>query len=291
MIRFPRFAYLLAMMSALSCDAAARAPNHGVDFKGAAGSGPIAGKDEVQFQSGKRTLHGVVYMPRGKGPFPTVLWNHGSWKDPMVAFDQLAPVFAERGWIFFGPFRRGHGLSSSAGPSIMDEITEAGWGTGNRAAKAARLLTGEHLDDQLAAYTWLRTRPYVLADRIAVAGNSFGGILTVLGAERVPYCAAINGAGASQSWSKAPELRDIMVRAARASKAPMFLFQAENDFDLTPTRVVSAAMREAGKVAEARIYPPFGDTSEDGHSFAWRGGGIWASDVLVFMDRHCRVER
>jgi hypothetical protein len=34
-------------------------------------------------------------------------------------------------------------------------------------------------------------------EAIAVGGNSFGGIETVLGAERVSYCAAADGAGAA----------------------------------------------------------------------------------------------
>jgi hypothetical protein len=33
------------------------------------------------------------------------------------AFEALDPVFASHGWVFFGPYRRGQGLSASAGPS------------------------------------------------------------------------------------------------------------------------------------------------------------------------------
>lgn len=246
-------------------------------------------KRTVAFPSGELTLSGVVYVPSGSGPFPAVLWNHGSWGDPMVAFDQLAPTFVAAGWVFFGPFRRGQGLSSSAGPYIGDELERAGR-SGGRDAKAAKLvslLTREHLDDQLAAHAWLEAEPYVIAKRIAVAGNSFGGIESILGAERLSYCAAINGAGASSSWALAPELRDVMLRAAAASRSPMFLFQAENDFDLSPSRTLGAAMRAAGKTAELTIYPAYGDTQEDGHAFAWLGNAIWGNDVLAFLRRHC----
>ena len=68
-----------------------------------------------------------------------------------------------------------------------------------------RLLETDHLNDQLAALAWLRTQKFVEGDRIAVAGNSFGGIEAVLGAERGLYCAAIDSAGGAQSWSEAPE--------------------------------------------------------------------------------------
>jgi dipeptidyl aminopeptidase/acylaminoacyl peptidase len=150
-----------------------------------------------------------------------------------------------------------------------------------------RLLAGDHLDDQLAAYEWLKEQPLVAAGRIAVAGNSFGGVEAVLGAERVSYCAAIDGAGGAQSWALAPELHDVMISSARASRAPMFFFQAENDFDLSPSRTLAAAMREVGKTAELRIYPPFGENQGDGHNFAWRGTTIWGEDVLAFLGRHC----
>jgi carboxymethylenebutenolidase len=70
-----------------------------------------------------------------------------------------------------------------------------------------RLLETEHLSDQLAALAWLRNQPFIDGRRIAVAGNSFGGIETVLGAERERYCAAVDSAGAAESWALAPALR------------------------------------------------------------------------------------
>jgi len=207
----------------------------------------------------------------------------------MVAFDELGPTFVARGWIFFGPSRRGQGLSASAGPYIVDEIERAGTQGGRRAKveTLVRLLAGEHLDDQVAAYTWLKAQAFVAPDRIAVAGNSFGGIETILGAERVSYCAAVDGAGAAQAWAAGAELRELMVRASRGSRAPVFFFQAENDFDLAPSRTLFAAMREAGKTADIKIYPRFGENAGQGHSFAWHGSSIWAGDVFAFLERHC----
>ena len=288
MSRAGRFSYLAAVAISLSCTETVRAKSNVIERNDVQKSSP-ASKKEVAFPSGELTLNGVVYMPKGAGPFPAVLWNHGSWGDPMVAFDHLAPTFTDSGWVFFGPFRRGQGLSSSAGPYIGDEIERAGQsgGVGAKAAKAVSLLTREHLDDQLAAFAWLKGQSYVLGKRIAVAGNSFGGIEAVLGAERVPYCAAVNGAGGSMSWAVAPELRDVMVRAAAASRSPMFLFQAENDFDLSPSRALAASIAAAGKRAELKIYPPYGNSPGEGHNFAWLGTDIWGADVLAFLRQYC----
>jgi len=75
----------------------------------------------VTFPSGGITLHGALYRPIGKGPFPAVLYNHGSAPGLLSssAFEALGPVFASHGWVFFGPYRRGQGLSAEAGPYIV----------------------------------------------------------------------------------------------------------------------------------------------------------------------------
>src|SRR5207249_5502455 len=137
-----------------------------------------------------------------------------------------------------------------AGPYIGDEIAAAvkKGGVHAGAQTMIRLLETDHLNDQLAALAWLRKQSFVQPQRIAAAGNSFGGIETVLGAERGPYCAAIDASGGAESWAAAPQLRVLMARAVRNSKAPIFFFQAENDYDLSPSRTLSTEMKDAGKV-------------------------------------------
>ena len=299
---------------------------------------PSAGQD-VTFQSGRVTLYGVLYKPEGPGPFPAVLYNHGSAPGMLnrQAFETLGPLFAGRGWVFFGPYRRGQGLSASAGPYIMDSIGAAQaagvrrvlpilialvasllvvilivtrrrqiWvracagfvvlliGTllfylaslHMRASATVRLLEGDQLSDHMAAFEWLRRQSFVQPGRAATMGNSFGGIITVLAAERIGYCAAVDAAGGAQSWS--PELRARLVAAVRNSQAPIFFFQAENDYTLAPTNILGEAMLEAGKPSVVKIYRPFGTSAEEGHSFAWRGSQTWADDVFRFLDAQCR---
>jgi carboxymethylenebutenolidase len=246
----------------------------------------VAGGETVSFRSGELALQGTIYKPQGTGPFPAVLFNHGSAPGMMSkeAFDALGPIFTSHGWVLFGPYRRGQGLSASAGPYILDQIAAAA----DKPATMVRLLETDHLNDQLAALAWLRTQTYVVKDRIAVAGNSFGGIEAVLGAEHGSYCAAIDSAGAAQSWSSAREVQALMTRAVRNSRVPIFFFQAKNDYDLSPSRVLSTAMKDAGKECLLKIYPAFGESKQDGHSFGYFGGAIWGPDVFQFLDTHCR---
>jgi carboxymethylenebutenolidase len=251
----------------------------------------LSGADDVSFPSGDITLHGVVYRPEGKGPFPAVVYNHGSAAGMLskTAFDALGPVFASHGWVFFGPYRRGQGLSASAGPYIGDQIAaaEKGGGILAGAETMVRLLETDHLNDQLAALGWLRKQGFVQANRVAVAGNSFGGIEAVLGAERGTYCAAIDSAGGAQSWAEAPALQSLMTASVRNAHAPIFFFQAENDFDLSPSKVLSAVMKDVRKPYELKIYPRYGDSPQDGHTFGYFGSAIWADDVFRFLDQHC----
>jgi carboxymethylenebutenolidase len=251
----------------------------------------LSAADIVAFPSGDITLHGVLYKPEGPGPFPAVVYNHGSAAGMVSksAFDALGPVFASHGWVFLGPYRRGQGLSASAGPYIGDQIdaAEKKGGISAGAAEMVRLLETDHLNDQLAALAWLRKQSFVQPDRIAVAGTSFGGIETVLGAEQGNYCAAIDSAGGAQSWAQAPELQVRMTRAVRNAHAPIFFFQAANDYDLSPSKTLSAVMKDARKAYEVKIYPPYGNSTQDGHSFGYFGSTVWADDVFRFLNRHC----
>jgi carboxymethylenebutenolidase len=88
------------------------------------------GRDEgevVSFHSGNLKLYGLLYKPDGAGPFPAVVYNHGSAPGMLCqqAFEALGPIFVKRGWVFFGPYRRGQGLSAAAGPYIQDQIRAA----------------------------------------------------------------------------------------------------------------------------------------------------------------------
>ena len=247
----------------------------------------------VTFPSGDLTLHGVVYKPAGPGPFPAVLFNHGSAPGmySQEAFDAIGPLFTRQGWIFFAPWRRGQGLSSDAGPYIGDQITQAVTEGGMSAGASAmvHLLETDHLHDQLAGLAWLRNQPFVDRNRIAVMGNSFGGVETLFGAEKEDYCAAVDIAGGAESWTLAPQLQAAMTRAASHSKAPIFFLQAENDYSTAPSKVLSEVARNAGKTAEMKIYPAFGKSAQEGHSISYKGASIWQPDALKFLEKNCKA--
>ena len=245
----------------------------------------------IHFRIGGRAYGGELFKPPGDGPFPAVLYNHGSAPGMLnsQASEAIGPLFASHGFVFFMPYRRGQGLSAAAGPYIGDEISRAfaHGGMAESERTMTRLLSGEHLQDQLGALQWLKSQPYVLAGQVAVDGNSFGGVESALGAETGAYCAAVDASGGAESWAQSPSLRALMIRSVRASKSPIFFFQAANDYDTSPTKELSAAMRAVGKNARVKVYPPFGHSARDGHSFAYAGSDVWFPDVLAFLTTYC----
>lgn len=237
---------------------------------------------EVTFPSGDLVLHGFLYKPEGKGPFPVLLWDHGSEKRPGW-LPELAPIFLNKGYVFFIPHRRGHGRSP--GEYVMDLLERANQ-SGGPQARSRKLveLMELHLEDQTAALAYLKALPEVDPQRIAVAGCSFGGIQTVLMAEKgLDLRAAVDFAGAAQNWQRSPDLRARMTQAVQHAQMPIFFIQAKNDYDVSPSRDLASAMEKSAKPHAIQIFPSFGKSNQDAHEFCVHGGEIWAPQVFSFL--------
>src|SRR5262249_37096525 len=100
--------------------------------------------------------------------------------------------------------------------------------------------------------------------------------------------AAVDFAGAAMTWNDSPEIRERLQSAVRGARVPIYFIQAENDYNLAPSRMLAAAMERVGKPHKMTIYPPFGTTRQEGHSLGLRGGRIWEADVFAFLDQHLK---
>jgi carboxymethylenebutenolidase len=235
--------------------------------------------EEVTFPSGKLVLHGFLYRPRGSGPFPAILYNHGSEEKPGWK-PELGEFFSSRGYVFFVPHRRGQGRSPN--DSYVESLRAQG-------VAGAIALHETHLEDQLSALAYLKQLSDVDPHRITVAGCSYGGIQTVLAVEanaeqKLGLRAAIDFAGGAESW-KSSSLRSRMVRAIRKTDIPVLFIQAENDYDLGPSRTLAAELEKLGKPHKLLIFPPYGNTHAEAHGvFCSRGTDVWGSSVSAFLD-------
>jgi carboxymethylenebutenolidase len=190
--------------------------------------------EEVVFRSGGLELHGFLWKPEGTGPFPAVLWNHGSEKLP-GSQPTLAKFYTEHSYVFFVPHRRGQGRSP--GDYIQDQVQQAP--PRERAQLMVELQQAE-VEDVVAALNYLKAQPFVDRARIAISGCSYGGIQTLLtGEHELGIMALIPFAPGAMSWEQNVPVRDALIRAVDLAKAPVFLIQAENDYDLSPSRVLS----------------------------------------------------
>jgi dienelactone hydrolase len=240
----------------------------------------------VKYPSGKLMLPGIVYRPEGKGPFPAVIWNHGSERNPLGQVE-LARFYTQHGFMFFLPIREGHG--NAPGEYIVDlqqKLREAG----ESREEINKKIVGLHERfnaDVVAAVEWLKKRPYVDADRIVMSGCSYGGIQTLLAAEKeLGVRAFVPFAPAAMSWANTA-LQARLEQAAKNAKAPVFLIQAKNDFSTGPSERLGPILKGLGAPSGNKLYDEFGKTREQGHgAFAcWSlGTEIWGPDVLALID-------
>lgn len=241
----------------------------------------------VSFQSGDLTLHGWLWKPTGKGPFPTVIYNPGSERTPGW-FPSLGQFWTSNGFIFFVPHRSGHGRSP--GEYIVD-LQDKFLAEEKDPAKVQRYIISLHERfnaDVVAALNWLRMQPEVDSSRLVVSGISYGGIQTVLTAEKdLGVRAFVTFSPGAMSWRGNPLLRERLLEAVKRARAPMFLLQARNDYNLGPYEVLGSELNRRGAPDRAKLYPEFGkaDDPRDGHGgFAVHGSEVWGKDVLEFLN-------
>ncbi|PSB51508.1 hypothetical protein C7B77_21515 [Chamaesiphon polymorphus CCALA 037] len=87
------------------------------------------------------------------------------------------------------------------------------------------------------------------------------------------------------AWSNVTLLRSRLIRAVRSATVPIMLIQAENDYDLTPTKIMAAELEQAHKPHELLIFPAFGTTPAEGHGFGVWGERTWGDEVFSFLRR------
>jgi pimeloyl-ACP methyl ester carboxylesterase len=120
-------------------------------------------------------------------------------------------------------------------------------------------------------------------------GHSFGGSLTLLVAERDSAVrAAVLFSAAGESFDRSPQLRLRLLTAVHNITAAAFFLNAENDYSLTAARALTAELTRLGKPSLSKVYPPVGQTAEDGHNFVHLAISTWEPDVFAFLDERTR---
>jgi len=227
-------------------------------------------------------LETTVFQPNGQGPFPLIIINHG--KDPgrpnlqpRDRFYHMAHAFVERGYAVMVPMRQGFANSTGSYQDHGCDMTANGY------AQA------EDIQDTL---DFARSQKWIDADRIVVAGQSYGGLATMaLGTQDLQGVRGlINFAGGLRDDSNGCGWRSALVAAfaeyGSQNKVPSLWMYGENDSLFAPELVARMhdAFEQNGGRAELVEYAPF---KRDSHGMlASRDGQkVWLQDTMAFLDK------
>jgi pimeloyl-ACP methyl ester carboxylesterase len=115
-----------------------------------------------EFKSGDLTLRGKLVMPAGDGPFPGVVFVHGSEEDSAVDYYYEPYLTASHGFASLVFDKRGTGRSHGSYTQNFNVLA----------------------DDVLAAVNWLREQEHVDPAQIHLEGASQGGWVAPLAAKQ-----------------------------------------------------------------------------------------------------------
>jgi dienelactone hydrolase len=243
---------------------------------------------DVFYRSGSLRIEAYLYKPDGDGPFPVVIYNHGSREGherDSVPFKYVGSMLTRAGYVVLVPERRGYGKSDGA--MWRDETQR------DPSRLVPRLQ--EEVDDVLAAIDYLRTQPFADTKRMGIMGWSFGGIVTMLATSRSSaFLVAVDQAGGSLSWDANAPLRSALISAAGKSKTPTLFLVAKNDRTTAAVTTLAAIFERRSLPHRLVIYDQFnppvaGHADAPGHLiFSMYGASIWAGDVVEFLNRYLK---
>ena len=223
-------------------------------------------------------LSTVTYKPTGDGPFSTLIFHHGSGSferpyDP----EAVAQWFVARGWTVIAPSRRGRGGSEG-----VDEEGEA--------CSEAGAVEGEDraLSEIDAVTPALIAQPFVDRSRIAVGGQSRGGILSVAWSGKHPEVrAVVNFVG---GWTNTRLCRqglainrNLLKRGVTWGQPSLWLYGDRDLFyPLEDTRANFDAFLAAGGKGVWHEYEPPEAGRLNGHQIN-QVPRLWTADMEAYL--------
>ncbi|WP_020697161.1 alpha/beta hydrolase family protein [Reyranella massiliensis] len=242
---------------------------------------------------GGANLIATVLRPPGEARQPLVIINHGSPADgsrratmERPRYATLSSWFVARGYVVVLPIRRGYGDSGGT------------WAEGYGRCESPDYFNAglQSAADIQATIDYMRSQPYVAADRTIVVGQSAGGWAAIALSSRNPpgVSGMINFAGGRGGQQKmaggdigncTPDaLVDAAAKYGATARVPMLWIYAENDsfFEPALARRMAEAYDKAGGKA---TYLPLGPFGRDGHGLAGatNGASVWSPLVETFL--------
>lgn len=195
---------------------------------------------DVTYKSGDESVHGVLYTPSGKGPFPAIIVIHEYWGLNDWVKEQASKL-SDEGYaaLAIDLYRGKVGTTPEEAHELMRGVPE------DRANR-----------DLKAAFDFLAAQPNVKKDRIGAIGWCMGGGYSLDVALDEPTLAAdvINYGHLATDGEMLKKIN-----------APILGLFGAQDKGITPDDVhkFEAAMKQAGKSVQIKIYDDAGHAFEN----------------------------
>jgi dienelactone hydrolase len=236
-------------------------------------------------------MNTTVFVPRGKGPFPLAVVNHGSTESEELRADYAAPVFEAlsswlltRGYLVVLPQRPGHGKTGGSYIETAGDCADARY-------EAAGIATAKSIE---AAVEYMLHQSYVRKTPALLLGHSAGGwgalALASMRPDLVRGVVNFSGGRGGRSYDVAyrncaPERLVAAAREfGRTARAPSLWIYSANDSYFPPdlSRRMADAFGAAGAFVDYQLLPPM---PEEGHLLVYspRSIGYWAPALERFL--------
>ena len=235
-------------------------------------------------------LEAILYKPGGEGPFPVVVFNHGSTGRGATKVsatrtenpDAYGKLLSGRGVALLVPMRRGRGRSD--GRYREDDFTCSRAG-----ARAGIAYASESLD---AVYEYLRKQPWADMKKVVLAGQSRGGMLSSLYASERPGSAVgvINFVGgwfddSNRSYCLGGDINAALFNQAGGGKSKipnLFLYgTGDSYYSASSIQKYAPAFKEAGGDVNFKLYEL--SSGADGHLLFYHYFSRWGNDHEAFL--------
>jgi len=233
----------------------------------------------------------ITYRPPGNGPFPTLIFHHGSTgsgtdlKLFAVPYEPVPLIdwFVRRGFAVVLPSRRGRGGSQGRYDEGFEANPSAGY-----SCDPERSLPGADraLRDIDAITDAILAQPFIDRSRFVVGGQSRGGILAIAWSGRHPELpqAVINfvGGWSSTRCSRASFVNGTLFKRGVAFGKPTLWLYGENDpyYSLSHSRANFAAFQAAGGKGSFHEFVPANGII--GHRIATQPD-LWSGTVEAYL--------
>lgn len=213
------------------------------------------------FYGSEIKLETTLFKPDGNGPFPLLVINHGkdsgfgssALRERMI---WLSREFLKRGYAVALPMQRGFSKSDGLPPQLicnyLPVVEQAG-------------------EDIKAVVNYLTAQPFIRADQVIVAGQSFGGLNTIAFAQNAPAGVKLilNFAGGLRfENSAACNSEELLIgtfgELAKGKPAPSLWFYGKNDGLFPPALVRDIYKKYSANHQQAELMA-YGDFHQDAH--------------------------